>query len=110
MSDGGAAPWINRVLVLIVAIIGLHALFVLFDGNRRNGIVQFVNSISRLLLLPFVGIFERQSRLVTAFIAVVGYCLIAGIALAINRRVRTSRGRRAGARDASADVDTTRRV
>lgn len=112
MSDGGAAPWINRVLVVIVAFIGLHAVFVLFDGNRRNGIVQFVGAVSRLLLLPFTGMFAGQSRLITCLIAAVGYSLIAGVALAVNSKVRAGLTRsRAGDRAGTeADVNTTRRV
>ena len=108
MSDGGAAPWIQRVLVLIVGIIGLHAVFLLFDGNRRNGIVQFVGSVSRVLLLPFVGMFDGQSRLVTCLLAILGYCLLAGIGLAINSRVQSARGK--AVNGAKPDVDTTSRV
>ena len=112
MSDGGAAPWINRILVVLVAIIGLHAIFLLFEGNPRNGIVQFVASVSRLLLLPFVGMFEGQSRVITCLLAILGYCLLAGIGLAINSRVRGARAKAAGegGRHAKADVDTTSRV
>lgn len=112
MGDGGAAPWINRTLVVIVAFLGLHAIFVLFDGNRRNGIVQFVGAVSRLLLLPFTGMFAGQSRLITCLIAAVGYSLIAGLALAINGKVRSSLARdRAGDHSGTeTDVNTARRV
>ena len=112
MSDGGAAPWINRILVVIVAFIGLHAVFVLFDGNRRNGIVQFVGAVSRVLLLPFTGMFTGQSRLITCLIAAVGYSLVAGLALAINSKVRASvaRSRAGDTTGTEAGVNTTRRV
>ena len=112
MSDGGAAPWINRALVLIVGFVGLHAVFLLFDGNPRSGIVQFVGSVSRLLLLPFRGMFPGQSRVVTCLIAILGYCLLAAVALAVNSRVRAMQARAAGRpkKGTPTDVDTTSRV
>ena len=116
MGDGGAARWINSILVVIVFFIGLHVLFVLFDGNPRNGIVQFVASVARLFLLPFVGIFDHENpqtrRLIAALVAVIAYSLLAGIALAVNRSVRTRLAHRRGdaAPGAPSDVDTTRRV
>ena len=116
MGDGGAARWINSILVVIVFFIGLHVLFVLFDGNPRNGIVQSVSSVARLFMLPFQGIFDNSNpqtrRLIAALISVIAYCLLAGIALAINRNVRTRLAHRRGeaAPGAPTDVDTTHRV
>lgn len=116
MGDGVAARVINAILVFIVFFIGLHVLFLLFDGNPRNGIVQFVNSVSRLFLLPFTGIFDNENRqterLIAALVAVVGYSLLAGIGLAVNRSIRTRLAHRDGepAPGAPTDVDTTRRV
>ena len=112
MSDGGAAPWINRVLILIVGFLGLHAVFLMFDGNRRNGIVQFVGSVSRLLLLPFRGMFPGQSRVTTCLIAILGYCLLAAVALAVNSKMRAWAAKAAGRppKGSPTDVDTTSRV
>lgn len=112
MSDGGAAPWVNRVLVVIVGFLGLHVIFLLFDGNRRNGIVQFVGAVSRLLLLPFRGMFPGQSRVTTCLIAILGYCLLAAVALAVNSKVGAARRRAAGRpkKGTPTDVDTTSRV
>ena len=99
-------------MVVIVGIIGLHAVFLTLDGNPRNGIVQFVASISRLLILPFRGIFEGQTRVITCLLAILGYCLLAGVGLAINSRVRSARVKAASRppKGAKADVDTTSRV
>ena len=115
MGDRGAAPWINRVLILIVAFIGLHVVFVIFRGNPRNGIVQFVNSVARLFVLPFTGMFPndnpRTARLIACLVAVLAYCLIAGIALAINRRIGKGLATREGKPPPGTpvDVDTTHR-
>lgn len=116
MGDGSGARWVNTVLVVIVAFIGLHVLFVLFDGNPRNGIVQFVNSVARPFLLPFTGMFEsdspRTTRLIAALVAVVAYSLIAGLALAIGKRIKASSAHRRGepAPGTPEDVNTSRRV
>lgn len=116
MGDGGAARWINSILVGIVFFIGLHVLFVLFDGNPRNGIVKFVGSVARVFIRPFIGIFDASNaqtrQLIAALIAVIVYSLLAGIALAINRSVRTRLAHRRGdaAPGAPTDVDTTRRA
>lgn len=101
---------------MIAFFIGLHAVFVLFEGNPRNGIVQFVNSVARVFVLPFAGIFSgdspRTTRLIASLVAVLAYCLLAGLALAINRSVIKAMARREGrpAPGAPVDVDTTHRA
>lgn len=90
-SGSVAARVINTLLVLIVALLGLRAVFVLFDGNPDNGIVAFVNAVAAFLLAPFVGMFRRQSELITVLVGVLAYCLVAGVALAIENRVGPGR-------------------
>lgn len=90
-SGSVGARVINIALVIVIALIGLRAVFVLFDGNPRNEIVAFVNAVTRVLLAPFEGMFRRQSELVTALVGALAYSLLAGVALAVEQRVSIGR-------------------
>lgn len=86
----GVPRWINTVLLVIVGFIGFHTLFLLLEANETNVIVDFVSDIATFFLAPFEGMFTQQDFLLTALIAVLGYSLAAGIALAIVRSVQAT--------------------
>lgn len=87
----GPSRWINALLLFILGILGFDAFFRLLNANEGNLIVGFVRSIAGVFLAPFNGMFDWQSPLLTTLIAVLGYCLLAGIALAITKSVQASR-------------------
>lgn len=122
----GPARWINTLLLVIVGFVGLATLFELLGALEQNMIVRFVNTVSSFFLTPFEGMFDDQEFLLTAIIAVLGYSLAAGIALAVVRSIQASRRDRAPrtprserdvpappgepVRDATWDDDATRRL
>lgn len=87
----GAGRWINTVLLVIVSFIGLDTLFTLLDARESNVIVGFVAAVAGVFLAPFEGMFADQAYLLTALIALLGYILLAAIALAIVRSLQPSR-------------------
>lgn len=87
----GPSRWINALLLFILGFLGFHALFLLLGAQESNFIVGFVGAIAGLFLAPFEGMFAGQSALLTILIAVLGWCLLAGIALAITKSVQASR-------------------
>lgn len=90
----GASRWINTVLLVIVGFVGFDTLFRLLEANERNVIVGFTRAVGGVLLAPFDGMFEEdQDYLLTSLIAVLGYALVAGIAMAVIRSVQASRRR-----------------
>ena len=109
----GPSRWVNTALLVVVGFVGFDTLFRVLGANRNNTIVGFVWTVSRLFLSPFAGMFTRQHFLLTALIAILGYCLLAGIILAVLRSVYTSRSERRVARSRPApapqeDRDPTR--
>ncbi|MBW3602696.1 MAG: hypothetical protein KY434_08365 [Actinobacteria bacterium] len=109
----GPSRWVNTALLVVVGFIGFDTLFRVLGANRNNAIVGFVRSVSKLFLSPFAGMFTRQHFLLTAVIAILGYCLLAGIILAVLRSVHTTRSERRIARSRPApspqeDPDATR--
>lgn len=119
----GPARWINTILLVIVGFVGLATLFDLLGALEQNMIVRFVNTVSGFFLAPFEGMFDGQEFLLTAIVAVLGYSLAAGIALAVTRSIQASRrdsiakrGREplappgATRQDATWDDDVTRRL
>ena len=122
----GPARWINTLLLVIVGFVGLATLFELLGALEQNMIVRFVNTVSSFFLTPFEGMFDDQEFLLTAIIAVLGYSLAAGIALALIRSIQASRRDRPPktprserdipaspgepVRDATWDDDVTRRL
>ncbi len=91
----GASRWINTILLVLVGFIGFDTLFRLLDANEQNVIVGFTRSVAEVFLAPFQGMFDDQEYLLTALIAVLGYALLAGIALAVVRAAQASARRRA---------------
>lgn len=91
----GPARWINTILLVIVAFVGFDTLFRLLNANEENVIVGTVAAVAGFFLAPFEGMFPDQEFLLTAIIAVLGYSLLAGIALAVTRSVAASRRARA---------------
>lgn len=88
----GPARWINTLLLIIVGFVGLATLFELLGALEQNVIVRFVTMVANIFLTPFQGMFDvEQEYLLTAIIAVLGYSLAAGIALAVVRSVQASR-------------------
>jgi hypothetical protein len=87
----GPSRWINALLLFILGFCGFDAFFRLLNANESNLIVGAVRTVARVFLAPFDGMFDWQSPLLTTLIAVLGYCLLAGIALAITKSVQTSR-------------------
>lgn len=100
----GPARWINTILLAIVGFIGFATLFDLLDARDENVIVRFVAMVAGWFLAPFEGMFDEQEFLLTAIIAVLGYSLLAGIALAVARSIRATRQEHAARRGA----DTSR--
>jgi hypothetical protein len=92
----GPARWINTLLLIIVGFVGLDTLFQLLGALEDNAIVRLVRFVAGIFLAPFEGMFEDQEFLLTAVIAVLGYSLLAGIALAVYRSIQSSRGSRQG--------------
>lgn len=88
-----ASRWINTALLVVVGVIGFDTLFRLLAANETNVIVGFTRAVADVLLAPFQGMFDAQEYLLTALIAVLGYALLAGIALAVTRSVQSSRRR-----------------
>ncbi|HVL99917.1 MAG TPA: hypothetical protein VM324_11560 [Egibacteraceae bacterium] len=87
----GPARWINTLLLVIVGFVGFATLFDLLGAREENMIVRFVGTVAGFFLAPFEGMFEDQEFLLTAIIAVLGYSLLAGIALALTRSVQATR-------------------
>lgn len=104
----GVSRWINTVLLLIVAFIGFDTLFRLLEANKNNAIVSFVRDVAAFLLAPFDGMFNDQSYLLTALIAVLGYCLVAAIILMIARSIESSIRDRVKQRSLVRERETTR--
>lgn len=100
----GPARWINTILLVIVGFIGFDTLFELLTANEDNVLVGFTQDVAGLFLAPFQGMFPEQEYLLTALIGVLGYSLLAGIALAITRSVQASRT----ARDTTVYRETSR--
>ncbi len=90
-----ASRWINAILLVIVGFIGFDTLFYLLEANEANVIVAFAGAGAGFFLAPFQGMFDDQDTLLTALIAVLGYALLAGVALAVARAVQASLRRRA---------------
>lgn len=118
----GPARWINTLLLIIVGFVGFATLFDLLGARDENMIVGFVNVVAGFFLAPFEGMFDDQEFLLTAIIAVLGYSLLAGIALAITRSVQATRREKLARReravyppadlplDATREDDITRRL
>jgi hypothetical protein len=87
----GPARWINTVLLIVVGFIWFDTLFRLLSAQEGNAIVRFVRAFASIFLAPFEGMFADQDYLLTAIIAVLGYSLLAGIALAVTRSIQASR-------------------
>lgn len=87
----GPARWINTILLVIVGFIGFDTLFELLGANTDNVIVGFTESVAGWFLAPFQGVFPEQDYLLTALIAILGYSLLAGVALAVTRSIQASR-------------------
>lgn len=108
----GPARWINTILLIVVGFVGFDTLFKLLHANEGNAIVGFVAAVARIFLAPFQGMFDDQDFLLTAVIAVLGYSLLAGIALAITRSVQATRRRtppdQAGRSTSQTSADTQR--
>lgn len=90
----GPARWINTILLVIVGFIGFDTLFQLLNANEDNVLVGFTADVADFFLAPFQGMFPEQEYLLTAFIGILGYSLLAGILLAITRSVQASRSPR----------------
>ena len=83
--------WINTLLVFIVGVLAIDALFRLLEANENNLIVAFVRGLAVVFLVPFQGMFGEQDYVLTTLIGVLGYALLAGIALGVLRSLQASR-------------------
>lgn len=83
--------WINTLLVFIVGVLAFDALFRLLEANEDNVIVSIVRVLSVMFLVPFQGMFGEQDFVLTTLIGVLGYALLAGIALGVLRSLQASR-------------------
>ena len=82
--------WINTLLVFIVGVLAFDALFRLLEANEDNVIVAFVRVLSVVFLVPFQGMFGDQDYVLTTLVGVLGYALLAGIALGVLRSLQAS--------------------
>lgn len=83
--------WINTLLVFIVGVLAFDALFRLLEANEANVIVAFARGLAVVFLVPFHGMFGEQDYVLTTLIGVLGYSLLAGIALGVLRSLQASR-------------------
>jgi hypothetical protein len=104
----GPARWINTILLVIIGFVGFDTLFRLLQAREENAIVGVVRSAATVFLAPFEGMFEEQEYLMTAIIAVLGYCLLAAIVLAVVRSIQSSMP--ATVREVRGEVPPTRSV
>lgn len=87
-----AVYWVGG---LIVALIALRFVFLLLGANRGSGFVDFIYSVTSVLVAPFTGIFGEPTFGVSYFetsalVAIIIYALITigiGKLLTINRTV-----------------------
>lgn len=96
--------WINTVLLFIVGIISFDTLFRLLEAQDSNVIVRVMRVFSTIFLVPFSGMFGDREFVVTALVAVLGYALIAGIALSVLRGMQATRSAPLRVRDQTASV------
>ncbi|HEX6257780.1 MAG TPA: hypothetical protein VFZ70_18370 [Euzebyales bacterium] len=82
--------WINTLLVFIVGVLAFDALFRLLEANEDNVIVAVVRVLSVVFLVPFQGMFGDQDYVLTTLVGVLGYALLAGIALGVLRSLQAS--------------------
>jgi hypothetical protein len=87
--------WINTLLVFIVGILAFDTLFRMLRANDDNVIVGLVRVLALVFLVPFKGMFGDQDYVLTALFAVLGYALLAGIALGVLRALQASRAQQA---------------
>jgi hypothetical protein len=83
--------WINTLLLFIVGVISFDTLFRLLEAQESNVLVAGVRLLSSLALVPFQGMFSEQEYVKTAAMAVLGYAMLVGIALAVLRSVQATR-------------------
>lgn len=86
----------RRVVVLIFGIIqifiGLRIVLLLLNAREGNGLVSFILDVSQLFVIPFIGIFNRDSLAasgseldIAAVAALVGWTILELVVLgAIN--------------------------
>lgn len=85
------AIWL--IFGVIIALIGIRILFLALGANEGNGIVDAIYAITEPLVAPFRGIFSLDQVQLTgqsqidfgAFVAIVGWLLIAVLVNAILR-------------------------
>ncbi len=79
----GVARIVNLIARVIVAILVVTILFVVFEANRSNGIVEAVLDAGRFLAGPFKDIFNldnpKTEVAVNYGFAAVAYLLVAGL-------------------------------
>jgi uncharacterized protein YggT (Ycf19 family) len=81
----GPALVIHLLLIFIVAMIGLDTLFTATNARHSNGIVAFVDAVSRPFLAPFRGMFASNSYLLTAIVAILAYLILDAIVTTVIR-------------------------
>jgi hypothetical protein len=109
----GPSRWINALLLFILSFFGFDAFFRLLNARDENFIVGLVRAVANFFLAPFNGMFNGQSWWLTTLIAVLGYCLLAGIALAVTKSVQAGRrtaAARARQREAEDEYAATARA
>lgn len=77
-----AQNYIYYVLGIIEALLGLRLLFRLLGANPSSGFVSFLYTLTRVFILPFIGIFKTVASDGAVFepataLAMIIYALIA---------------------------------
>jgi uncharacterized protein YggT (Ycf19 family) len=97
VSEPSPLAPVRRVIWLLfgvlVALIGIRILFLALGANADNGIVSAIYNITEPLVAPFRGIFSfehvqltgRSAIDVAAFVAIIGWTLVALLITAILR-------------------------
>jgi hypothetical protein len=83
--------WINTLLLFVVGVIAFDTLFRLLEAQEGNLIVSMVRIVATLILIPFQGMFSEQRYEMTALMAILMYCVLAGMALAVLRSLQATR-------------------
>ncbi|QBI19405.1 hypothetical protein ER308_07470 [Egibacter rhizosphaerae] len=77
----GVARWVNAALLVVVGVLGFDTLFRLLEANEDNVLVALTREVAEFLLAPFEGMFAEDEFLLTTFVAVLVYGLVAAIVL-----------------------------
>lgn len=90
-TAGAVASLVVVAATAAAIILALHVVFVIFDTNPNNGIVEFVNGFADTLVWQFEGLFVPDSEslrvLINFGLAAVVYLVVGRIVAGLVRRL-----------------------